>query len=311
MQVILEVISGGTSEQRKILRKNQSLEVGRSAWVDFSFETDRKMSSRHFRVVTTRNTCFIEDLDSSNGTEVNGKPIIRQVLSDDDKIVAGETRFVVRVHGASSDPSDVNEPMVVENTTVSTTTVAGFSVQKTEAGSWIYRGAVPSEPGPMLMSLSRVFQSVLIVEPKAIDQEVREKIPLEQFLFSYMEESARRLAAPICFTDNAHLKRCALLNELFGKNEAVVVLADKDHPDPIGRIADTAGAFLRPKACLPQLTETTADMVATLLKDLVGVFVECDEGESWAIVSVNELSASFKSIGWYPVEDESLTISDG
>ena len=48
----------------------------------------------------TRRRCRLQDLDSRNGTTVNGRKVTRAVLADGDMIVAGETEFRVHIEGA-------------------------------------------------------------------------------------------------------------------------------------------------------------------------------------------------------------------
>ena len=52
------------------------------------------MSRRHCRLFIEAGEAYIEDLDSSNGTYVNGRRIQRQKLADGDKIQVGETTIL-------------------------------------------------------------------------------------------------------------------------------------------------------------------------------------------------------------------------
>jgi hypothetical protein len=55
------------------------------------------MSARHFAVVHSDGQYLIRDLDSANGTFVNGKRIGTVTLKDGDRIEAGHSTFVVRL----------------------------------------------------------------------------------------------------------------------------------------------------------------------------------------------------------------------
>ena len=61
------------------------------------------MSKEHFAVECLPEGCRLRDLNSSNGTTVNGKHVARANLSDGDKIVAGETIFTVSMKTAPAD----------------------------------------------------------------------------------------------------------------------------------------------------------------------------------------------------------------
>ncbi len=58
--------------------------------------SDRKVSGRHARITFERGALFIEDLNSTNGTFVNGERISSMVIRDGDEIQVGFTRMVLR-----------------------------------------------------------------------------------------------------------------------------------------------------------------------------------------------------------------------
>jgi pSer/pThr/pTyr-binding forkhead associated (FHA) protein len=55
------------------------------------------MSGQHFAVEYGRKSCRLRDLNSRNGTKLNGEPITDMVLKGGDQIYAGRTDFVVRI----------------------------------------------------------------------------------------------------------------------------------------------------------------------------------------------------------------------
>jgi len=63
------------------------------------FSEDSHMSGTHFSLECQKNACELRDLDSSNGTLVNGARVKAAILKDGDTIVAGETAFVLRIEG--------------------------------------------------------------------------------------------------------------------------------------------------------------------------------------------------------------------
>ena len=71
-----------------------SLFVGRSNICNIYFDDDR-LSKQHFVVEVNKMGCYIEDLESTNGTYVNGVKITnRRMLLDGDIITAGREKFV-------------------------------------------------------------------------------------------------------------------------------------------------------------------------------------------------------------------------
>ncbi len=78
-------------------RKRRSLllpaTVGRAAECDLSLPTDPALSARHFRLSERGGTPWIEDLQSTNGTFLNGRRIEIGPLKEGDLISAGRSHF--------------------------------------------------------------------------------------------------------------------------------------------------------------------------------------------------------------------------
>ncbi|HKY93236.1 MAG TPA: FHA domain-containing protein [Nevskiaceae bacterium] len=70
---------------------------------------DKAVSGKHAAIVTILEDSFLEDLDSTNGTQVNGQPITKHPLSDGDVITLGRNtlRFL------SEDESDAMDKTMV------------------------------------------------------------------------------------------------------------------------------------------------------------------------------------------------------
>ena len=69
--------------------------LGRVAACDVVI-ADAKASRRHARLISESGVVEIEDLESSNGTLLNGKPVDRRMLRDGDRIEIGTTVIVYR-----------------------------------------------------------------------------------------------------------------------------------------------------------------------------------------------------------------------
>src|ERR1022692_1129088 len=66
----------------------ERLTIGRDAGNDLSLE-DKFVSARHAVIVSVLGDAFLEDLGSTNGTRVNGKPVAKCTLADGDVIEMG------------------------------------------------------------------------------------------------------------------------------------------------------------------------------------------------------------------------------
>lgn len=78
---------------RTVELRNDTFTIGRKAENDLPIE-DHTVSSRHARIVRIQSVYFVEDLKSTNGTAVNGKPVERAQLRDADIITIGQHRII-------------------------------------------------------------------------------------------------------------------------------------------------------------------------------------------------------------------------
>ncbi len=102
IRATLKVISG--AEQGRTFPLNMSTTViGRGEQADVRIDDDA-MSRRHTEV-SYRNLEFrVRDLDSSNGTFLNGSEVKEYALRNGDKIMAGETLFLFAVDRVGAPP---------------------------------------------------------------------------------------------------------------------------------------------------------------------------------------------------------------
>src|SRR5262245_31014774 len=111
MRVVLEVHSGPTAGKKIWLRPGQALEVGRTELAEFVIAQDGQISSRHFALELDSQACRVRDLDSSNGTLLNGKRITEAIVKDGDRIFAGQTTFLVHIEGIERTAADAFESL--------------------------------------------------------------------------------------------------------------------------------------------------------------------------------------------------------
>lgn len=80
-----------------------SIFVGRSDICSIVFDDDR-LSRQHFAIEVTKMACYIEDLETTNGTFVNGVKITgRRMLLDGDVITVGREKIVFRLMDGGGD----------------------------------------------------------------------------------------------------------------------------------------------------------------------------------------------------------------
>ncbi len=137
MRFILEITSEMSVGKKLWLRARQTADVGRGDHAVFGVPHDQQMSALHFHIACDDHQCKLRDLNSRNGTTVNGKKVVQSVLNDGDSIVAGETHFRVRIGGADSD-----EPATDAGDFTATRTAPPADGPLQRVGHWIC-GPVP------------------------------------------------------------------------------------------------------------------------------------------------------------------------
>jgi FhaA, N-terminal domain/FHA domain len=97
-----EAVEGGLARQTIVLRAGNRVRefnhgrviVGRAQDADFRVD-DPNVSRRHAAIYWSEGDLVVMDLDSTNGTMVNGYPVSSSVLGPDDVVTIGECRITV------------------------------------------------------------------------------------------------------------------------------------------------------------------------------------------------------------------------
>src|SRR5271157_1553989 len=97
MIVSLEVKSGPWAGKGVRLQSGQSVRVGRTQKSDFVISGDSHLSGLHFTIELDENNCRLRDVNSRNGTLLNGQAVTTAFIQSGDTIVAGETTFAVTI----------------------------------------------------------------------------------------------------------------------------------------------------------------------------------------------------------------------
>jgi hypothetical protein len=98
----LEIRNTCAATSRIWLRPGQSASVGRT-WSADCVIPDDYVSGLHFCVRCGESTCVVEDLQSRNGTFLNGQRIQLAELHDGDELRAGNTTILVGIDGSAAE----------------------------------------------------------------------------------------------------------------------------------------------------------------------------------------------------------------
>jgi hypothetical protein len=97
MRLILKIQAGSESGREIVIEQGAPARIGRKSPAEVVFPHDPLMSRLHFSIECDADTGRIQDLNSSNGTLVNGQPVSDAVLKEGDEITAGEMTFAVHI----------------------------------------------------------------------------------------------------------------------------------------------------------------------------------------------------------------------
>lgn len=108
MQVNLKVVAGPYKGRIFSFTQHDSFLIGRSHDAHLYLPDDRYFSRNHCLLEINPPRSFLRDLNSTNGTFVNGRRVAHAFLNDGDRIQGGETILLVEVT-ASEPSSDLSE----------------------------------------------------------------------------------------------------------------------------------------------------------------------------------------------------------
>jgi pSer/pThr/pTyr-binding forkhead associated (FHA) protein len=91
LQAELKVIAGKDAGKKFPITKAETI-YGRGSDADVKIDDD-KMSRRHATIIFRNVEFRIKDLESSNGTLLNGSEVTEYAVRNGDKIMMGETMF--------------------------------------------------------------------------------------------------------------------------------------------------------------------------------------------------------------------------
>ena len=95
IRATLKVTDGADAGEKYYLEKSHTT-VGRSSKADIQI-SDEQASRVHAEISFTNMEFRIRDLQSSNGTFLNGSSVVEYALRNKDKIMIGETRLLFSI----------------------------------------------------------------------------------------------------------------------------------------------------------------------------------------------------------------------
>jgi len=95
MSILLTVIKGA-DKGKSVKVEDTPFLIGRDEDVDFTI-SDEAVSRTHSIIIYENGKLYIRDMDSKNGTYLNGKRITKEELRDGDVLRIGDTTIKVKI----------------------------------------------------------------------------------------------------------------------------------------------------------------------------------------------------------------------
>jgi hypothetical protein len=86
------ILTLGDKVLREVALSKERITIGRRSRNDIVID-DLAISSQHAVIVTVHNDSYLEDLNSTNGTQINGQPLKKHFLQDNDVIELADYRM--------------------------------------------------------------------------------------------------------------------------------------------------------------------------------------------------------------------------
>ncbi len=122
------VVTTAGNATREVLLDKERITIGRRDDNDIRLD-DGATSGHHAAVITVMNDSFLQDLNSTNGTFINGKRIQKHALHNGDVIVIGRARIEYVGDKAVVD-DDFEKTMILKPEALAS---AGISIPKSDA----------------------------------------------------------------------------------------------------------------------------------------------------------------------------------
>ena len=229
MRVILQISDGPDIGRKILLRSRHELKVGRTSWAEFVCDNDTKMSRVHFKVVTDSVGCYVEDLDSSNGTFLNGEKVVSERLKHGDRIKAGRTTFLVQIEGDNPDLTGSYVGVMPAAGAAAATKRAGpvqYARKKCQSEIFQYSLAVEDVPPATLAEqLTKAWPLFLMVDFNRTGGVPPEDLQRSDLLFDWLPDEVAK-EYPVLISQHDTAETLKLIEEFIAK-DALVLLFSK------------------------------------------------------------------------------------
>lgn len=332
-KVVVKAISGPHAGLTFWLA-NQEVSVGRRATSDIVLEHDQLLSTRHFRIAAIGGQVTITDLNSTNGTRVNGQKIHVSELKHGDYVDAGGSTFLVENSEAenpedtAADGFDPDEsyygikkslPAQPPALPTSARAVHGLAAVHEVCPSGLQRisGDVDDEtsPGQIANRLLGKENVLWIVDFARLGLPVPSELNIQSSspFFKSFRDAAAQL--PLILGPGEIENREPLMEAGWGADALVLVHSNDSKSDFMESLESVIHAQTGAPAtngicgaCWPSILDTLlfadpAGLGRAFLKRVNAVFLEAEAGQQWHLFGQQDFIANLLRLGRIEMTD--------
>ena len=133
---------------KEIVLTKERITIGRKAMNDIQID-NLAISGEHAAIATVLNDSFLEDLNSTNGTLVNGQPIKKHFLKNNDVIELGKYKLKFIMDQAQNADADYEKTMVMSPNVPAADAAAGPSDQASSQQANALPKPMDTKPGQL------------------------------------------------------------------------------------------------------------------------------------------------------------------
>lgn len=234
MRVVLEVSSGPELGRKTMLRARQIVRVGRTDRSDFVLGADEQLSSRHFLVECDDRSCQLRDLESTNGTFVNGQQVGSTRLRDGDEIYVGQSVIRVSIEAAPALDDWIDEPRTVAFPTALLRMPVKCTQRECRSGLAMVESE-QAEPAPFIVAhrIATLATGYAIVDFRRLEMESDEQSAAAPTLLDGLPPEALAAVSPrIIALGNAQ----PLIEQGWGKDGLAIVYSRSDPESVVAQL---------------------------------------------------------------------------
>jgi pSer/pThr/pTyr-binding forkhead associated (FHA) protein len=295
-QMRLHVLSGSQQGRVCWITQGQSMTIGRRVTADYVFPDDPLVAGNHCRIALNHDVCFLQDLDSLNGTWCNGIRVDHRELRNGDRLKLGQTDFLVELPGggdvsdessedAVADPDGTTPPLDLRSLCLEQREFSPGFFRLTGTAS-IAQATHANVVGVLDQLLRNDISWYAIVDPGKIDPGIEdEDVWSEGILFDWLPDSAST-QMPILLGHEDFDWR-TVVEEGWSSDGLVILISDMEKEalrlqlqgeiaegNRMSKIPERISGICWPSVLLSHLTVNVDSRTDRFLKGIVCVLIE-------------------------------------